>query len=79
MFYKRKDEIYNSYDYIENTAHYNFETTEYTGAALGISVGGKWVTKKGFVAEISLGIGRVMKFPWLEEEELQLVKDFKSS
>lgn len=26
--------------------------------ALGIGVGGKWVTKKGFVGELNLGIGR---------------------
>lgn len=26
--------------------------------AMGIAVGGKWVTKKGFLAEISIGIGR---------------------
>jgi hypothetical protein len=57
MLYKRKDEYYSSYDYEEIN---NFESLEYTGAALGISVGGKWVTKYGFVAEISAGIGRVI-------------------
>ena len=29
-----------------------------TDFALGIGLGGKWVTKKGFVAEIGFGIGR---------------------
>ena len=29
-----------------------------TDFALGIAVGGKWVTKRGFVAELSLGVGR---------------------
>lgn len=30
----------------------------YTDLAVGISVGGKWVTKRGFVAEVYAGIGR---------------------
>ncbi len=29
-----------------------------TGFALGVSVGGKWVSKKGFTAELVLGVGR---------------------
>jgi hypothetical protein len=28
------------------------------GLALGIGVGGKWITKSGFIGELSLGIGR---------------------
>tara|TARA_B100000809_G_scaffold137843_2_gene135329 strand:- start:46 stop:636 length:591 start_codon:yes stop_codon:yes gene_type:complete len=61
MAYSREDEYYNSYDSIENgDTTSNYETEKHTGAALGISVGGKWVTKTGFIAEISLGIGRVM-------------------
>lgn len=31
---------------------------DYTNFALGISIGGKFITKKGFVAEIYSGIGR---------------------
>lgn len=46
-------EDYNSYDYSYN---YNKETN--ARFALGIAVGGKWVTKKGFLVEISGGIGR---------------------
>ena len=39
----------------------NFESIEdVTGFSLGISVGGKFVSKKGFTTEISLGIGRSM-------------------
>ena len=30
----------------------------YTDFALGIGLGGKWVTKGGFVGELSLGVGR---------------------
>jgi len=32
----------------------------YTDLAVGISVGGKWVTERGFVAEVYAGIGRDM-------------------
>ena len=64
MYYERKDEYYyyNSYDYENNASNYNnyATTTKYQGGALGISVGGKWVTKRGFIAEISAGLGRVM-------------------
>ena len=34
------------------------DSDKYTDFAVGISAGGKWVTKRGFVAEIYLGIGR---------------------
>lgn len=36
------------------------EDHKFTDLAVGISVGGKWVTKRGFVAEIYGGIGRDM-------------------
>lgn len=41
---------------------YNSHITDhkYTDLAVGISVGGKWVTRRGFVAEIYAGIGRDM-------------------
>lgn len=64
MYYERKDEyyLYNSYDYTDSASYYNnyATTTKYNGGALGISVGGKWVTKRGFIAEINAGLGRVM-------------------
>lgn len=33
-------------------------TNETTDFALGIGIGGKWVTKSGFIAEIGVGLGR---------------------
>ena len=36
----------------------NYEETEHSDFALGISAGGKFVTPRGFVAEVYLGIGR---------------------
>ncbi len=41
--------------------YFSFEDKQsYTDFAVGISAGGKWVSKRGFVAEIYLGIGRDM-------------------
>jgi hypothetical protein len=38
--------------------NYREEIEKETGFALGIAVGGKFVIKSGFTAEISLGVGR---------------------
>tara|TARA_B100000787_G_scaffold47049_1_gene33785 strand:- start:28132 stop:28686 length:555 start_codon:yes stop_codon:yes gene_type:complete len=45
-------------DYFSDDIGYNNNKTEQTEFSLGISVGGKWVTKSGFVTEIFGGIGR---------------------
>lgn len=37
------------------------ETVKETNVALGISVGGKFLTRNGFVAEIFLGVGRTLR------------------
>lgn len=47
------NDFYN-YDFLNNT--YSEDTI--TDFSLGISVGGKWVTKSGFVTEVFGGIGR---------------------
>ena len=49
---------YKDYYYDYNSDSYNYETKNITEFSLGISVGGKWVTKSGFVTEIFGGIGR---------------------
>lgn len=54
MYYTRNDEYYIT------TYEESYEERKYNGTALGISVGGKWVTKKGFIVEVSGGIGRVV-------------------
>ena len=53
MLHSYKD-FYNYYDYYDDTPSI---TTE-TDFSLGISVGGKWVTKNGFTAEVFGGVGR---------------------
>ena len=52
MLHGGKDEFY-----IDDNFGF-YEIRDYTDFALGISVGGKFVTKRGFIAEIYLGIGR---------------------
>jgi hypothetical protein len=50
-------DFYYSYDY--NDYNSNFEKIEtQTSFALGISVGGKFVIKEGFTAEVLAGVGR---------------------
>ncbi|WP_299527440.1 DUF3575 domain-containing protein [uncultured Lutibacter sp.] len=63
MLHTAKDYYYYTYDYYDpNTDTYHgdngSDSDKYTDFAVGISAGGKWVTKRGFVAEIYLGIGR---------------------
>ena len=55
MLHRYKDLFYD-YDY-EGSINSNTEKN-ITEFSLGVSVGGKWVTKSGFVAEIFGGIGR---------------------
>ena len=49
---------YKDYYYDYNSDSYNYDSKNITEFSLGISVGGKWVTKSGFVTEIFGGIGR---------------------
>ncbi|OGS73902.1 MAG: DUF3575 domain-containing protein [Flavobacteria bacterium RIFCSPLOWO2_12_FULL_35_11] len=71
MLHSGKDYTYN-YVYEDfppyNTIEYTTED-KYTDLAVGISVGGKWVTKRGFVAEVYAGIGRDM----LNQSDIEVV------
>lgn len=53
---------YYNYDYYYDDPTIDYETTEtdkkFTDVALGISIGGKFITKRGFIAEIYAGVGR---------------------
>jgi hypothetical protein len=55
MLHTGKDE---RYDYNEFTMESSYEDYTYTDLAVGISAGAKFVTKRGFVAKIYMGIGR---------------------
>ena len=56
MLHRYKD-LYYDYDYDSVYGNERIEKN-ITEFSLGVSVGGKWVTKSGFVAEIFGGIGR---------------------
>jgi len=58
MLNTRKNRDNNDYYDSNGTYVYNSNNTNVTGFALGISVGGKFITRKNFVAEVYLGIGR---------------------
>jgi hypothetical protein len=49
---------YNLYDYNTGTYINNSHDKNVTDFALGFGIGGKWVTKKGFVFELNAGVGR---------------------
>ncbi len=61
MLYANNRE-YNYVDFIEDPVTGQFmdvyENIDFNTLALGVSVGGKFVTQRGFVAEVFLGIGR---------------------
>jgi len=44
--------------YNENTNEYIYETNDYTDFAIGFGLGGKFVSKGGFLLDLSGGIGR---------------------
>ena len=48
----------NTYDDEYYVYDYSVENQSQTAFALGVSVGGKFVTKSGFTTEVYLGIGR---------------------
>jgi hypothetical protein len=54
MLHSGEEEIYYSNSYPYDT----FVNEKYTDFAVGISAGAKFLSKRGFVAEIYLGIGR---------------------
>jgi hypothetical protein len=71
MLHSGKDYTYNSYyeDFPPYGYFENRTEEKYTDLAVGISVGGKWVTKRGFVAEVYAGIGRDL----LNQSDIEVV------
>ena len=62
MIHSGEEEIYNGIGG-------NYTDEKYTDLAVGVSIGAKWVSKRGFVAEIYAGIGRDM----LDQSDLEVV------
>ena len=46
------------YDYNSTTMNYTYTYEDVTDFALGFGIGGKWLSKSGFILELSAGIGR---------------------
>ncbi len=46
------------YENIDDGYEWGYEEKDYTDMAFGISVGGKFVSKRGFVGEVHAGVGR---------------------
>ena len=46
------------YVYDENNSFFPDEQRTLTDFAIGVGLGGKWVTKKGLLLELNVGIGR---------------------
>lgn len=67
MLHSGKD----TYDYVYDSTNdsYNYKYEKYTDLAIGVSAGAKFVTKRGFIAEIYLGIGRDM----LNQSDIEVV------
>ena len=66
MVHSGKHEIY-SYNSITQNGSYS--GNKYTDLAIGVSAGAKFVTKRGFIAEIYVGIGRDM----LDQSDIEVV------
>jgi hypothetical protein len=54
MLNSYEDEVY----YLNDFDFFTVKRENITDFALGIGLGGKWITNSGFVAEIGLGVGR---------------------
>ncbi|WP_372757359.1 DUF3575 domain-containing protein [Mariniflexile sp.] len=57
------------YDYNPVDYTYTYQYEKYTDLAIGVSAGAKFITKRGFVAEIYLGIGRDL----LDQSDIEVV------
>jgi hypothetical protein len=60
------------YVYYE-TPDYNYKSRTLTDFALGIGLGGKWVTKKGLVLEINAGVGRNLFNNQYDDRDYELI------
>ena len=69
MIHSGKFDDYYYDDYYYDNYDPSLKDHKYTDLAVGISVGGKWVTRRGFVAEIYAGIGRDM----LDNSDIEVV------
>lgn len=57
-YYTGKEYIYSDSNYYDSYDRTNATLERYHGLALGIGVGAKWITNRGFITEINFGLGR---------------------
>ena len=70
MLHSYENHIYNYYYDQNGNYNQNYSRNNQTDFAVGISVGGKFISKKGFTTEIYLGVGRNLG---ANENDLQAV------
>ena len=61
------------YVYEESPTEYTYEPKTLTDFALGIGLGGKWVTKKGLLLEINAGVGRNLFNNQYDDRDYELI------
>jgi hypothetical protein len=61
------------YVYNESPTFYTYEPKTLTDFALGIGLGGKWVTKKGLLLEINAGVGRNLFNNQYDDRDYELI------
>lgn len=61
------------YVYTETQNNYNWKQETLTDFALGIGVGGKWVTQKGLLLEINAGVGRNLFNNQYDDRDYELI------
>ncbi len=59
--------------YTESPTEYTYESKTLTDFALGIGLGGKWVTKKGLLLEINAGVGRNLFNNQYDDRDYELI------
>ena len=59
--------------YTESPTEYTYEPKTLTDFALGIGLGGKWVTKKGLLLEINAGVGRNLFNNQYDDRDYELI------
>lgn len=61
------------YVYEKNASNYTYKAKTLTDFALGIGLGGKWITKKGLLLELNIGIGRNLFNNKYDDRDYELI------
>lgn len=61
------------YVYYDTASFYNYEPKTLTDFALGIGLGGKWLTKSGLLLEINAGVGRNLFNNQYDDRDYELI------